>query len=229
MRFCAQVLVALMLATGIAFADDIVTMPTANQLKRGEVDVAQYYLALDMPAGAPQNVWYQTLYIGLTDRVELDVHRAAVDKDKASVLFVGSWKLLAEGATVPDLVVGLRNFTEAPTTNSPMRERSKDVSAYAAMAKTFFWDSSQPGPPLVRAHLGFGTPDYTLLGEKRHQGVFGGLQFLFHPMVGAVVQHDGQDLIYGLTIMPPKTGFTLKAGAYGDHTWSGISYRTSLF
>jgi hypothetical protein len=223
-----SLLVALL--TVSAFAADIVTMPTANQLKKGEVDVAVYYLDLDLPPVAPQNVNYQTLYVGITDRIELDVHRADVDKDKTSVVLVGSYKLLSETNTLPDLVIGVRNFTGEETTNNPvLAERSGDPSFFLSAAKTFFLRPQAPGPPLVRAHLSLGTGDWTLLGEERHKGLFGGVQFLVLPWLGGVVQYDGADTITAVTIMPLNTGLTIKGGTYGDHTWIGLSYQRKLF
>lgn len=226
-----QLLIAtLILLAGLAaLASDIVTMPTANQLKKGEVDIAAYHLWLDMPAGAPQSVEYQTVYAGLTDRIELDLHRADVDNDKTSVVVVGSYKVLSETAVTPDLVVGVRNLTGAETTNNPaVADKSGDRSYFVAAAKTFFLRPAAPGPPLVRLHLGLGTADWTLLGEKRHEGLFGGVQALITPTLGAVVQYDGTDLITGITIMPKNTGLTLKGGTYGDHTWVGIAYQKAI-
>ncbi len=209
-----------------AIADDIVTMPTANQLKAREVDVAVYYLDLNTPDGAPQFVQYQTLYLGLTDKIELDFHRADVNRDAKSVVTVASLKLLSEGPDTPDLVLGVRNLTGEATTNDPdMRSKTRRRSVFLAGAKTYFLKTEVKGPPLVRVHLGLGTEDYTLMNEKRHEGVFGGLQFLFHPVVGAVVERDGRDWITGITIMPPNTGLTIKGGTYGDHKWYGVAFR----
>jgi hypothetical protein len=229
MRSVRLALALSLLVGGAALADDIVTMPTANQLKKGEVDVAAYYLWLSLPDGAPQFVQYQTLYLGLTDRIELDVHRAYVDTDKTSYVLVGSYKALAEGPTTPDLVFGVRNFTAQPTTNNPaVHDKSSDPSVYLAGAKTFFLKKDIQGPPLVRAHLVVGSSDWTLLGEKRHEGFFGGLQFLLTPWLGAVVQHDGTDWITGVTLMPLKSGLTFKGGSYGKHAWAGVAFRKQL-
>ena len=223
------VTLALLAFTGAAaFADDIVTMPTANQLKRGEVDVAAYYLGLDMPTGAPQSVLYQTLYLGITDRLELDLHRADVDKDKASIVSVASYKLLAETPSRPDVVVGVRNLTGEATTDNPLiKNRSKDRSVFLSAAKTYFLGSA-PGAPLVRWHMSLGSAAWTLLGEKRHEGVFGGVQALIHPTLGAVVQHDGTNWITGVTFMPKNTGLTIKGGSFSTHTWLGLAYRRQM-
>jgi len=230
MRLLSWCSLLIALLTGCAFAADIVTMPTANQLKKGEVDVAVYYLDLDLPPVAPQNVNYQTLYVGLTDQIELDVHRADVDKDKTSVVLVGSLKLLSETQTMPDLVIGVRNFTGEETTNNPaIAEQSGDPSYFLSAAKTFFLRPEAPGPPLARVHLSVGTGDWTLLGEERHNGLFGGVQFLFLPWLGAVIENDGADTITGITIMPKNTGLTIKGGTFGDHTWVGVAYQRTWF
>jgi len=227
MRYLLIVIAVLMIA-GCVLADDIVTMPTANQLKAGQVDVAAYYLKLDLPSAAPQHVNYETLYVGITDRLELDAHVAAVDKDRTSTVLVGSFKVLGETKDLPDLVVGCRNLLGEATTDGPLYDKSKDRSYFISAAKTFFMNPTQPGPPLVRAHLSLGTADWTLLGEKRHEGLFGGLQFLFRPEIGAVIEDDGQDLITGLTIMPKNSGLTIKGGTFGDHWWAGLAFRKAF-
>lgn len=212
-------LLACLLLAGTAFAADIVTMPTANQLKQGEVDVAAYYLGLDMPAGAPQHVWYQTLYLGVTDRFELDVHRADVDVAGTSTVLVGSYLVNRETATLPDVVVGVRNFLE---------EDGIDPSYFVSTAKTFFLRDAG-APPLVRAHLSYGTEDLTLLGAERHDGFFGGLQALVTPNWGAIALYDGEDVITGISYMPTGTDLTIKGGTYGDHWWAGIAWDKDLF
>lgn len=225
----------LVVAVSCAFADDIVTMPTANQLKAGQVDAAAYYLTLHVGAYPnPAFVQYQTLYIGVTDKLEIDAHRSAVDNNKTATIFVASYKLLSESPTLPDLVVGCRNLAgEATSLDNPgtavnEESKSKDRSYFLSAAKTVFFNPNKPGPPLVRVHLSVGTEDWTLLGQKRHEGIFGGLQFLLHPEVGLVVQNDGRDTITGLTFMPKNTGLTFKGGTYGKNSWVGVAFRKSL-
>ena len=228
MRYLCVAIVLVCLCA-CAFADDIVSMPTANQLKAGEVDAAAYYLTLkDSPS---KFVQYQTLYVGLTDRFEIDAHRTAIDNNKTATVLVASAKLLSESPKTPDLVFGIRNLAGATTIDaSPdLTEKSKDRSFFLSAAKTFFFNPAAPGPPLVRAHLSLGTADWTLFGEERHKGLFGGLQFLFAPWLGAVVEQDGQDVITGITIMPKNSGLTIKGGTYGDHSWIGLAWRKDLY
>ncbi len=210
-------------------ADDVVSMPTANQLKAGEVDVAAYYFGLDFPAGYPQNVNLQQVCVGLTDRIELDAYRADVDKDKAAVVVTGYLRLLSEGLTTPDLVVGCKNLLGEKTTNNPdVAGKSDDRSYFICASKTVFLTPAVGRPPLVRVHAGLGTDDWTLFGKKRHEGIFGGLQFLVRPEWGLVVQHDGEDFITGLSYMPLNTGLTIKGGTFDKHWWVGMAYRKSL-
>jgi len=220
------VAVMVLLAASCAFADDIVTMPTANQLKAGQVDAAAYYLTLHVGATpAPQFVQYQTLYVGVTDKLEIDAHRSAVDTSMTATILVASYKLLSESPQLPDLVVGCRNLGGTATSPDP---KSEDRSYFLSAAKTFFFNPAAPGPPLVRVHLSVGTEDWTLLGEKRHEGIFGGLQFLLRPELGLVIENDGQDTITGLTYMPKNTGLTFKGGTFGSNCWLGVAYRTTM-
>jgi|YNPNPStandDraft_1061719.scaffolds.fasta_scaffold00418_1 hypothetical protein len=214
---------------GSAMADDVVTMPTANQLKKGEVDLAAYYLALDNPSALPQNINYQTVYVGLTDNLEIDAHRADVDKDETATVLVATYKLLSETSTTPDLVVGCRNLAGTATTLVPaLRDKSKDRSYFIAGAKTLFLNPTQPGPPLVRLHLGLGTPDWTMFNDRRHDGVFGGAQMLVKPDLGFVLQYDGENVITGIAFSPKNSGLTIKGGTFGEHTWVGVAYRKML-
>jgi len=234
MRIIWMVLVLAMLS-GCVVADDIVSMPTANQLKRGEVDLAGYHMSLDNPpVGLPQSAEYQTLYIGLTDWLEIDAHHVALDNNKESTVLVASVKVLSETNALPDVVVGCRNLGGTATletawwTTPELIDKTKDRSYFLSTAKTFFCNPLKPGPPLFRVHLSVGTPDWTLMGDRRHDGVFGGLQMLFSPTMGAVAQFDGENIITGITFMPKNTGLTLKGGSFGPHLWFGLAFRKQL-
>lgn len=223
-RITGTTLIALLLLAMVcvAFAADIVTVPTANQLKRGEMDAAYYYIGLDTPAGAPQNVNVQTLYMGMTDRLEVDVHRYDLDLVGADTIINASWALLRETPANPDVVVGGRNILGTQVGPDP---RSDKRSWFVMAAKTLNLPAQgPPSIPIIRLHAGLGTKDYTLLGEDRHGGLFGGVQALLAPQVGAVALHDGRDLITGLTFSPKETGLTLKGGTFGEHWWVGLSW-----
>jgi hypothetical protein len=224
-----KLLLAILLVIALgsaAFSADIVTMPTANQLKKGNIDLAYYHLWLDNPEPMPQAVNAETLYLGLTNHWELDFHAYQVDNDKDSVIGNVSYLLMHETPKQPDVVVGVRNLFGESTTNNPaLEDLSADQSFFLCTAKTFM-KMTPKGPkfPIVRLHACVGTKDWTLLGEERHEGLFGGVQALLAPEIGAIVLYDGQDVITGLTYTPKSKGLTFKGGTFGDAWWFGISY-----
>ena len=230
-RFAVPLIVALLLAlgTGAAMAGDIVTVPTANQVKAGEADVAAYYIGLDQgslvdairPPNVPEEIEFvraQTLYVGLTDRIELDVHRYDVDFAGVTTIFNATYVLQDENLKRPIVVLGGRDLS---------REKGH-ASYFVSAAKTLNPPvGGPPTKPIVRLHLSLGTEDNTLLGEGRHEGLFGGLQVVLRPaspMVGAIALYDGTDVITGLTVVPKPNWPTIKGGTFGGHYWIGISY-----
>jgi len=213
---------ALSLVAGSAFAADIVTVPTANQLKLGQVDVANYYIGLDMPPGAPESVQVQTFYLGLTDQLEIDLHRYDIDILGDATIINASMALMRETLTTPDVVLGARNIAGTDVGGIPDSDKR---SWFICAAKTLNLPvQGPPGLPIIRLHAGLGTRDHTLLDVDRHKGLFGGVQVLLTQQIGLIALHDGEDVITGLTFTPKDTGFTLKGGTFGDHWWIGLSW-----
>ena len=219
-------LVMIIMLTGAAVAADIVTVPTANQLGAGDVDVAYYYLGLDLPTGAPQFAQVQTLYLGLANDLELDVHRYRLDKAGSFIIFNGSLKLLDERKQFVDLVIGGRDVTSemgSPSTPGP--------SGFICAAKTLNPPvGGPPKGPVYRLHLSVGTKDETLLGNARHNHIFGGLQMVvkFKPHIGVIALNDARDWITGVTFTPTPKWPTFKGGKFGKHWWVGTSYTFNL-
>jgi hypothetical protein len=209
-----------------SWAADIVSMPTANMVKAGEVDIADYYFFLDFPEPQPQFVRVQTLYAGLTDKLELDIHRYDLPEIAPEMLVIANYKILSENQKQPDLVIGAKDLAERA--GHPAMPHK--TSFYLSAAKTLNPPAPGMAPklPIWRLHVSLGTEDPSLLGETRHEGIFGGIQTLLTPQIGAIVLHDGRDLITGLTITPNKSWPTIKGGTFGDHTWIGISYTWNM-
>jgi len=215
----------LALGAGMAMAGDIVTVPTANQVKAGEIDVAIYYIGIDndalvdaiQPIGIDL-VRVQTLYLGLTDSLELDVHRYDVDEIGVESIYNATYVVLKEDAQRPIVVIGGRDLS---------REYGH-ASYFVSAAKTLNPPvDGPPTEPIIRLHLSLGTEDNTLLGEGRHEGLFGGVQILLRPSdpaVGLVALHDGTDVITGLTVVPKPGWPTFKGGTFGGHWWVGANY-----
>jgi hypothetical protein len=210
---------------GAAFADDIVTVPTANELSAGQVDLAAYYFDADAEELVPplsafdiESIRIQTLNVGLFDWWELDAQRYDIDVVGADTIFITYFRLQEETVKKPAVVVGARDITSV----------YDHASYFLCTAKTLNPPvSGPPTGPIYRLHLSVGTEDNTLLGEGRHEGLFGGLQVLVRPMypqLGVIALWDGQDFISGVTYRPADNWPTFKAGAFGDHFWVGANY-----
>ncbi|MCC6442536.1 MAG: hypothetical protein IT210_03650 [Armatimonadetes bacterium] len=103
------------------------------------------------------------------------------------------------------------------------------MSYALSAAKTIPFIRGTRKPPLVRLHLSLGAEDWSLLGKRRHDGIFGGLQFLFTPEFDSVMQHEGHDTIAALLYyMPPRSGLMFKIGSFGPHTWAGVAYKRKM-
>ena len=219
------------LAAGAALAGDIVTVPTANQVKAGEIDVADYYIFVDSDSLVSpldqmdiEFVRAQTLYVGLTDKVEVDVHRYDADNPAGipplavHTIFNATYLLQEETLQRPAVVLGGRDLS---------REYGH-ASWHISAAKTL--NPPMAGPPtepIIRLHLSVGTEDNTLFGEERHEGLFGGVQVVMrpaNPFLGLIGLYDGQDVITGVTVVPEPGWPTIKGGTYGGHWWVGVSY-----
>lgn len=191
-KLAAAFLLALMVVVAYtlpAVAGDIVTMPTANQMGPGEVDVAQYYVSFDYPPGLPEHAYLTTMYVGVTDRIEVDVwyvnpnKRAADQAGHVTVLNATGLVLSQRKGDLVDLVVGVRDIgDDLENLFGPDFDRGLFVAA----AKTLNPPSGPPTAadcPIWRVHvgageeLGFGTD----LNRMTKGGVFGGIQAIVTP------------------------------------------------
>jgi hypothetical protein len=226
-RAVSVLLGLLLVALGAAAAPaaDIVTVPTANQLRAGEIDLAGYYIFVDNDAlvDAIQpldigSVRAQTFYMGLTDEVELDIHRYDVDKVGKDSIYNLNVLVLKEDAKRPNVVIGGRDLTN----------EYGHASYYLCSAKTLNPPvAGPPTGPIYRLHLSVGTEDKTLFAEGRHEGLFGGIQILFRPSdpaIGLIALYDSTDVITGLTYVPKPRWPTFKGGTFGGHWWVGVSH-----
>jgi len=207
----------LALAATAAMAADIVTVPTANQLGANQVDVAYYWINLDLPGGVPSELHFNTLYVGITDWLEIDAHRTKTGGGPSGTIWNATALVLKEDQQRPNVVVGGRN----------LEGQGCKTSWFISAAKTVLAPVGGPPSlqsPVVRLHLSLGTDDWTMFGEKRHQGLFGGVQSLLDPRLGVVALYDGQDMIYALTYTHTPKWPTFKIGKLGKHEWVGVSY-----
>jgi len=224
------VIVGLLLWAWPALAGDIVTMPTANQVGAGDVDLGEYYINYDFDSPfAPEFVFFTTMYVGVTDWLEIDAIFADPDKvDSQTILNATALVLSERKGGKADVVVGMRDMGDALTRMFPPGNGFKP-GPFIAAAKTL---NPPPGPPtrancpIWRLHLGVGAElglgtDADNLNDG---GLFGGVQALVTPQVGAIALWDGTDDILGVTYTPTPKSPTFKGGVFGDHWWIGASY-----
>lgn len=214
---CWMTLALAVSAISAAPAADIVTLPTANQLKAGQVEAAYYRLDLDYPPGAPTNMGLATLYYGFSNRFEVDAWWIDPNKGGDEIVINPSYLLVQESSNKPSLVVGAQDLFNA---------LKGKPSWYVAGAKTI---RARKGGlfPVVRLHAGW--------GSKANSGFFGGVQAMIYGPLGMVLLHSqnegllgGENLIAGLTFTFPKMPLVLKGGVLGKHTWIGIAYTFDL-
>jgi hypothetical protein len=226
--FC--LVAALVFAASVVSAYDIITVPTANLLKQGEIELAYYHAFLRGDNPKPEFMHVETLYVGVTDRLELDAHSYAIDNNDTSVIVIGNVKLLSESKDGADVVFGCKNMTATPTVDNPpfssvnYRKLSADQSYYLCAAKTFQLNNQPAGPPFLRVQLSLGTPDWTIDLAKRHQGIFGGVQYVITPHIGVSVFDDSRNIITGICYFPTKSNLMLRAGTFASDWLLGIAY-----
>lgn len=215
-NLCLALLAAL-LAASAARAADIVTLPTANQTRAKDLELAYYRFDLDYPPGAPTSLGIGTAYLGVTDWLEIDAWWLDPNKGGDKVQINPSILLMRESLVRPSIVIGAQDITS--TFGQP--------SYYIAAAKNVIALPTRGLLPVVRLHLGVGT--------KANEGVFGGVQVMLTRRVGAIAlysQNDGllggDNIIAGLTYNFPVIPLVLKGGVAGKHTWVGIAYTLGL-
>lgn len=225
LRALGVMLVVVALTAGAALAGDIVTVPTANQVRAGEIDVAAYYIVVEDGSLIPplrgmgiDFIRAQTVYMGLTDEVEVDAHHYDIDGVAADTIWNATVVVNKETQKRPIVVLGGRDLSNV----------YGHASYFLSAAKTLNPPvGGPPTEPIIRLHASVGTEDNTLFGEPRHEGLFGGVQILLRPSspaLGLVALYDGQDVITGLTFVPEPGWPTLKGGTFGGHWWVGASY-----
>ena len=216
----------------VVSAHDVITVPTANQLKQGEIELAYYYAFLRNNDPKPEFMQIQTLYVGITDRLELDTHMYGIDSNRTSMILIGNVKLLSEDKYGADVVVGCKNMAGTPTVDNPpfstvnFRQLSTERSYYLCAAKTFQLGGNRGPvrPPFLRVHLSLGSPDWTIGLAKRHQGIFGGLQYVITPNFAVFAFEDGRNIVSAIGYVPPKTNLMFRAGTLSAHWFVGLAY-----
>ncbi|MCX7598219.1 MAG: hypothetical protein N2512_05055 [Armatimonadetes bacterium] len=215
MRCVALVGVLSLMLTG-AWAKDIVSMPESTMMKPSEVELAYIYWDTDIPEHA--NVG--ELFIGLTDRIELDVIHVDLscpvnDSVTEANLYV---KLLDEvPGKQPTLVVGATNITGAdwlPSEEAGPPDGDRRISPFLVAGYTIRPPKLGPpswNDPAVRLQLG--------VGANYHEDKpFGILQIAFTPHIVAAIQNYQGSPGYLVGFESGK-GWGIHVGTLGDNPW----------
>jgi hypothetical protein len=193
---CMLVAVALVGLVLPALAGDIVDMPTANSVAPRHVETNYIHWDLSNPVyevrsavhgGPPRFADIYEVFVGVMDRVELDVDVADLENVKTFTEANLYLTAIRETGDHPSLIVGATNILGNDWTDGKDK-----ISPFALSAYNIHLPEGPPTPndPLVRLHLGW--------GDEYHQGWFGGVQFLFVPRFGAAAfSYQGQPAYMG--------------------------------
>jgi len=168
-----------------AFAGDIVSMPTGNMVPAGKIELNYIHWNLKTPPNGPGDTEVGELFMGVTDRLELDVDtlhtKDGLPNGKKNVTEVNAYfKLIDETDTHPSLIVGATNIAAANFLPNSADINGDNVSPFVLGAYNVQVPQGPPtwSDPLIRLQAGYGTHAH----EKQP---FGGFQFLFTPKIGA--------------------------------------------
>jgi len=234
MKRTGSVLAAAALLTGLwaeaAFSRYILSCPTANQQKAGQIRLC--FSAVDPHNSSPQapsHVNCYRAYMGITDQVEIDAYVRAPNHARPSRTYWHATLLVLEEARAnPAVVLGVSDIGRDWVYSAGARAGHRAERAFfMAAAKTVNPPAGGQKPefPIVRLHLGAGT--------ERHSGVFGGVQMKLNPKVGAVVlllqddalfAPDDHDSIYALMYTPGPQWPTFRIAKCGQKDVIGLSY-----
>lgn len=205
----ARTVVAVILAAAVVapvFAGDIVAMPTGNVVKPGNIELNAIYWNQPPKSGPGDYIMVGELFVGVIDRLELDVLYADV-KDVDEYTEINAYlTLIKETPKRPSLVVGVTNITEDDWLGG-----SKDASAFVVSSFNLACPDGPPSwtEPLVRIHAGW--------GDKFHgDDPIVGVQVRLDPKYGFAWTNYQRRPAYMFTYSPTKwldlTGGTMNGG-----------------
>ena len=208
--FCSLLLWA---SLGSCLGYPIVTCPTATMVPNKMAYLDYYWVQTkDRRPYAPDQVQIGAGYLGMTDRLELDVTSVKPGAARCATSLTTQYLVLAEKHSRPEIVIGLEDLT---------RELGQWVSFYAAAAANVTKMTPRgPKYPLVRLNLGYGT--------QPRSAWFGGIQIMTGPALCLLALTDGRDSICGFSLNVPKTDLRIRAGTLGEGRFVGAEYGVSF-
>ena len=242
LRSAVMVVIALALAAPL-FAGDIVSMPTGNTVQPGKVELNAIWWNLPPTSGPADNVMVGELFVGIIDRVELDLLYADVKDDVVfgpgidvidnyfeANLYV---TLLKEDATHPSLIVGATNVFGSDWIGGGVYGAVEEEGVGSAHAGRVLLggnpDYDEPSLFLLTsynlaapAQITWNTPlirAHLGYGNKYHDSeFFGGVQFKINPAFGGAILNYKSNPAYMATFAPAPW-LELTAGTIGGDTF----------
>lgn len=199
MRTAGCILVALSVVVPV-MAGDIVAMPTGNTVAPRHVELNYIRWDLENPVISPDQVGgpprYADIYegfLGVFDRLELDVLHVDLDRVDTFTEVNAYLTLVKESADYPSVIVGATNIL-----GSDWLDGRDEVSPFILGSYNANVPQGPPSlnDPLIRLHFGYGS-DY-------HDGIFGGMQGLLQPWLGFAVLNYQHQPSYMATLIPAK-------------------------
>ncbi len=221
-RMTVAVIVVLMCMGGVAWAGDIVAMPTGNMVPKGQYEVHYIYWDTDSiptPGGQVlEHVNVLEFFAGVTDDLEIDIlsiwPQGVDDIQEVNVYY----RLLEETPLKPSLIVGATNVTGEnwlPSKGRPGPLGDSRVSPFVLGSYNIMVPKGGPPSlrsPLVRLHLGYGI-------NFHEDDPFGGVQILVHPGLGAGIFNYQSEPVYLIACMPTPEIEVHFGWAQGEPLW----------
>jgi len=204
---------------GMAWAADILLMPSAEQVGTGEQKIS---LSLVNPreAGVGDLTLYE-VYYGLSDSVEISWIKGNQTGAEDSKAFNISYLVVPETQDNWATAVGVVNVGGDRYFGGD--DRSYYLAFYRTQEQGRSARGGQKNVPGYRYHLGYGT--------KSHDGFFGGLQIMTSSRmwIGGFSYTGRPTYLVDYTLRE-KVGskVSLRGGYLGGDPWFGVSYGTAL-
>lgn len=184
-----------------AWAGDILAVPTGNMVRPYNYEFNYIYWQFDNPPGAPQAAHIFENFVGVTDRLELDVIDMHLQGMKDYTEINAYYSLIPETATRPSLIVGVNNLFGSDWPGND------NVSPFVLSSYNILMPKGGPPSltnPVVRLHAAYGW-------QANGDDPFGGVQILVHPKLGFAAFNYCRQPAYMAAYQATKTT-ALRAG-----------------
>jgi hypothetical protein len=237
MKSCITlIVVGLLLALALpGLAGDIACMPTGNPVAKGKVEFNYTHWDLWPAPHGPGPEEIGEVFVGVTDRLELDLATVHMRDGFPSGMGPGGptgftrnvtelngyLRLIDESPKRPSLILGATNITGThwlpSASTAPLgNDRISPFVVSSLNLHTPEHGAPSWGDPLVRAHAGWGAGYH----EKR---AFGGLQIVWTPKFGTAIQNYTGAPAY-VAEYHPSCSWCVRFGTFYGRTFESVGF-----